>query len=193
MYCSAIQNNILFCAKIKWTVFWKKVAKKLLGSIRDQGKLNIHAYLIFETSYNLMQLLMLEVFWHLVTISKGTANQSEVKNLKKNAPYVWVVSSFTQPSPRKLIACVLISINYSNYLIPSLCQPVDVDIDDDDGDTFNLIQPTLFQQIRNILDQYPDDGQILKVKGFCLNWRLKGMCSLIPGLTLAKGHCIVFK
>ena len=59
---------------------------------------------------------------------------------------------------------------------------MDVDIDDDDGDTFNLIQPTLFQQIRNILDQYPDDGQILKVKGFCLNWRLKGMCFLIPGL-----------
>ena len=41
---------------------------------------------------------------------------------------------------------------------------MDVDIDDDDDDTFNLIQPTLFQQIRNILDQYPDDGQILKVK-----------------------------
>ena len=41
---------------------------------------------------------------------------------------------------------------------------MDVDIDDDDDDTFNVIQPTLFQQIRNILDQYPDDGQILKVK-----------------------------
>jgi len=40
---------------------------------------------------------------------------------------------------------------------------VDVDIDDDD-DGFNLLQPTLFQQIKNILDQYPDDGQILKVK-----------------------------
>ena len=39
---------------------------------------------------------------------------------------------------------------------------MDVDIDDDD-DGFNLLQPSLFQQIKNILDQYPDDGQILKV------------------------------
>lgn len=31
---------------------------------------------------------------------------------------------------------------------------------DDDG--FNLIQPSLIQQLRSILDQYPDDGQILK-------------------------------
>ena len=45
---------------------------------------------------------------------------------------------------------------------------MDADFDDDDGDDkFNLIQPTLFQQIKNILDQYPDDGQILKVKGIC--------------------------
>ena len=34
---------------------------------------------------------------------------------------------------------------------------------DDDGD-FNLIQTSLIQQLRTILDQYPDDGQILKVK-----------------------------
>jgi len=40
---------------------------------------------------------------------------------------------------------------------------VDVNIDDDDVG-FNLLQPTLFQQIKNILYQYPDDGQILKVK-----------------------------
>ena len=33
---------------------------------------------------------------------------------------------------------------------------------DDDG--FDLIQPSLIQQLRSILDQYPDDGQILKVK-----------------------------
>ena len=32
----------------------------------------------------------------------------------------------------------------------------------DDG--FDLIQPSLIQQLRSILDQYPDDGQILKVK-----------------------------
>ena len=31
----------------------------------------------------------------------------------------------------------------------------------DDG--FNLIQPSLIQQLKTILDQYPDDGQILKV------------------------------
>ncbi|XP_022809376.1 sacsin-like [Stylophora pistillata] len=34
--------------------------------------------------------------------------------------------------------------------------------DDDEDDDFNLIQPSLFQQIKTILDQYPDDGQILK-------------------------------
>ena len=32
---------------------------------------------------------------------------------------------------------------------------------DDDG--FDLIRPSLIQQLRTILDQYPDDGQILKV------------------------------
>ena len=43
---------------------------------------------------------------------------------------------------------------------------VDDDYDsesDDDDDDFNLIQPSLFQQIKTILDQYPDDEQILKV------------------------------
>ena len=37
---------------------------------------------------------------------------------------------------------------------------------DDDG--FDLIKPSLIQQLRTILDQYPDDGQILKV------WRKEG-------------------
>ena len=32
---------------------------------------------------------------------------------------------------------------------------------DDEG--FDLIQPSLIQQLRKILDEYPDDGQILKV------------------------------
>ena len=32
---------------------------------------------------------------------------------------------------------------------------------DDDG--FDLIEPSLIQQLRKILDQYPDDDQILKV------------------------------
>ena len=29
---------------------------------------------------------------------------------------------------------------------------------------FDLIQPSLIQQLKKILDQYPDDGQILKVR-----------------------------
>ena len=32
-----------------------------------------------------------------------------------------------------------------------------------EDDEFDFIQPTLIQQLRNILDDYPDDGQILKV------------------------------
>ena len=32
---------------------------------------------------------------------------------------------------------------------------------DDDG--FDLIEPSLIQQLKKILDQYPDDDQILKV------------------------------
>jgi len=35
---------------------------------------------------------------------------------------------------------------------------------DNDDDGFDLIQPSLIQQLRTILDQYPDDGQILKVR-----------------------------
>lgn len=31
-------------------------------------------------------------------------------------------------------------------------------------ESFGLIQPTLIQQIKKILDEYPDDGQILKVR-----------------------------
>ena len=34
----------------------------------------------------------------------------------------------------------------------------------EDDEEFNLIQPTLIQQLKTILDQYPDDGQILKVR-----------------------------
>ena len=40
-----------------------------------------------------------------------------------------------------------------NILIPA----------DNDDEGFDLIQPSLIQQLRTILDQYPDDGQILKV------------------------------
>ena len=41
------------------------------------------------------------------------------------------------------------------------CLFIPADNDDDDG--FNLIQPSLIKQLKTILDQYPDDGQILKV------------------------------
>ena len=34
---------------------------------------------------------------------------------------------------------------------------------DNDDDGFDLIKPSVIQQLRTILDQYPDDGQILKV------------------------------
>ena len=43
--------------------------------------------------------------------------------------------------------------------VSSICCSADKD---DDG--FDLIQPSLIQQLRSILDQYPDDGHILKVK-----------------------------
>ena len=33
----------------------------------------------------------------------------------------------------------------------------------ENDDKFNVIQPKLLQQLKAILDQYPDDGQILKV------------------------------
>lgn len=36
-------------------------------------------------------------------------------------------------------------------------------IEEDDDADFNVIKPTLLQQLKTILDQYPDDGQILKV------------------------------
>ena len=34
---------------------------------------------------------------------------------------------------------------------------------ENDEDGFDLIEPSLIQQLRKILDQYPDDDQILKV------------------------------
>lgn len=47
-----------------------------------------------------------------------------------------------------------------------LASAVDVDVDDEG---FDLIQPSLIQQLRKILDEYPDDGQILKVGHFNCN------------------------
>ena len=34
------------------------------------------------------------------------------------------------------------------------------------GDGFDLIEPSLIQQLKKILDQYPDDGQVLKVRTY---------------------------
>ena len=43
--------------------------------------------------------------------------------------------------------------------------PLDSDTDSDSSDEFNegIRLPTLVRQIQSILQQYPDDGQILKV------------------------------
>ena len=37
-------------------------------------------------------------------------------------------------------------------------------MEEDDDSDFNVIKPALLQQLKTILDQYPDDGQILKVR-----------------------------
>ena len=37
-------------------------------------------------------------------------------------------------------------------------------MEEDDDSDFNVIKPTLLQQLKTILDQHPDDGQILKVR-----------------------------
>ena len=42
------------------------------------------------------------------------------------------------------------------------CFVVDPELDSDDEE-FDFIQPSLIRQLKQILDQYPDDGQILKV------------------------------
>ena len=40
---------------------------------------------------------------------------------------------------------------------------VSVSVASGEDEGFDLIQPSLIQQLRKILDEYPDDGQILKV------------------------------
>lgn len=43
----------------------------------------------------------------------------------------------------------------------------DSDDSDEDGPEYNaIIQPPLIKQLKKILDEYPDDGQILKVNIF---------------------------
>ena len=37
-------------------------------------------------------------------------------------------------------------------------------MEEDDDSDFNVIKPALLQQLKTILDQYPVDGQILKVR-----------------------------
>ena len=43
-------------------------------------------------------------------------------------------------------------------------------MDEESDDDFNFIRPKLLQQLRTILDQYPDDEQILKVKDFLYHY-----------------------
>ena len=38
-----------------------------------------------------------------------------------------------------------------------------LDDSDDDNDDFGVILPSLIQQLKNVLSQYPDNGQIIKV------------------------------
>ena len=46
----------------------------------------------------------------------------------------------------------------------SLCYSITAVAKEED---FGLIRPSLIRQLRAILDQYPDDGQILKVHILC--------------------------
>ena len=60
-----------------------------------------------------------------------------------------------------LPACLLdftLFLYWLNYV-----QMVSVYVASGDDEGFDLIQPSLIQQLRKILDEYPDDGQILKV------------------------------
>ena len=52
----------------------------------------------------------------------------------------------------------------SNYFLSRKKIKVSWILVDEDDDGFDLIQPSLIQQLKTILDQYPDDGQILKVR-----------------------------
>ena len=38
------------------------------------------------------------------------------------------------------------------------------DTEDSDGEELGLCRPTLIRELRNVLEEYPDDGQILKVR-----------------------------
>lgn len=47
----------------------------------------------------------------------------------------------------------------------------DVDSDSDDEIKYSgMIQPPLIKQLQTILSDYPDDGQILKVHLFCVEY-----------------------
>ena len=51
-----------------------------------------------------------------------------------------------------------IKVHKANLASLSVCY-----LAENDEDGFDLIKPSLIQQLRKILDQYPDDDQILKV------------------------------
>ena len=59
----------------------------------------------------------------------------------------------------------------------------------EDDEEFNFIQPSLIQQLKAILDQYPDDGQILKVRN------VEGLRNCDLSICLKRGipfHLLVF-
>ena len=71
---------------------------------------------------------------------------------------------FLQAGHPQEITTVCNSGYLPSYLNNNICVVVVV-VTDEGDDEFDLIQPTLIQQLKNILDQYPDNGQILKVRG----------------------------
>ena len=76
--------------------------------------------------------------------------------------YVWYLSACSRPA---CLSVCLLFFNYSlSFLVKLHVNPrVSVYAASGDDEGFDLIQPTLIQQLRKILDEYPDDGQILKV------------------------------
>ena len=66
-------------------------------------------------------------------------------------------------------------------------------MEEDDDSDFNVIKPTLLQQLKTILDQYPDDGQILKVRLVLVNTGTRGTCHRKnKDVNASKEVCLLF-
>ena len=79
---------------------------------------------------------------------------------------LFVTSNLKPRSVRRELIVILIYLQSAGLCVCYLCLfyfLICCSADKDD-DGFDLIQPSLIQQLKSILDQYPDDGQILKVK-----------------------------